>query len=213
MVPETTPCEHAGQAFRLTKYIAGDTFTQAQEDPMKKSPLFLTQAAVIAAAYIVLTLPFAQFAFGQIQFRLAEALTVLAALTPAAIPGLFIGCLLTNAFFNPSPLGLVDILLGSTATLIAAVLTWGLSRILAGKMEKTAVSRFLRGVIILLPPVVVNAVVVGTYLPYLIMEETITLGIILGFVTWIFISEAIVVYLIGWPVMQGLKRANIIRIP
>ena len=180
---------------------------------MKKSPLFLTQAAVIAAAYIVLTLPFAQFAFGQIQFRLAEALTVLAALTPAAIPGLFIGCLLTNAFFNPSPLGLVDILLGSTATLIAAALTWWLSRLLADKLDQTKVSRFMRIVLILLPPVLVNALVVGTYLPYLVLQETVTFGIIMSFVVWIFISEAIVVYLIGWPLMLGLKRAKIIRIP
>lgn len=180
---------------------------------MKKSPLFLTQAAVIAAAYVVLTLPFAQLAFGQIQFRLGEALTALAALTPAAIPGLFIGCLLTNTFFNPSPLGLVDIILGSLATLIAAGLTWWLSKRLRNQLEKTSLSRFFRGVLILLPPVLVNALVVGTYLPYLLLEETITLQILLGFIVWIFISEAIVVYLIGWPLMIGLKRARIIKLP
>lgn len=180
---------------------------------MKKSPLFLTQAAVIAAAYVVLTMPFAQLAFGQIQFRLGEALTVLAALTPAAIPGLFIGCLLTNTFFNPSPLGLVDILFGSAATLIAAALTWWFSRLLANRMLSTEVTRFFRGVLILLPPVIVNAIVVGTYLPFLILEDTITFGVILSFVIWIFISEAIVVYLIGWPLMLGLKRAKIVRIP
>ncbi len=88
--------------------------------------MFLTQAAVIAAAYVVLTLPFAQFAFGMIQFRLAEALTVLAAMTPAAIPGLFLGCLLANTL-NPMSLGPVDIILGSLATLISAVVTWKLS--------------------------------------------------------------------------------------
>ena len=57
---------------------------------------FLTQAAMIAAIYVVLTYVFAPFSFGEIQIRISEALTILPLFTPAAIPGLFIGCLIGN---------------------------------------------------------------------------------------------------------------------
>ena len=58
--------------------------------------LFMTQAAMIAAVYVVLTVVGASFGFGPIQVRFAEALTILPFFTPAAIPGLFIGCLIGN---------------------------------------------------------------------------------------------------------------------
>ena len=58
--------------------------------------LFLAQAAMIAAIYVVLTVLGASLAFGEVQIRFAEALTILPVFTPAAIPGLFIGCLLGN---------------------------------------------------------------------------------------------------------------------
>lgn len=57
---------------------------------------FITQAAVIAALYVVLVIMFNYCSFGPIQFRIAEALTILPYFTPAAIPGLFVGCLLSN---------------------------------------------------------------------------------------------------------------------
>ena len=190
---------------------------------MKRNPLFLTQAAIIAAAYIVLTLPFAQFSFGQIQFRLSEALTVLAALTPSAIPGLFIGCLLTNTFFNPSPLGLIDILFGSLATLLASILTWALARRLLqnelaadnrqGNHSVKNAGQMIRTALVIAPAVVVNALVVGGYLPFLLLEEPVTLPVVLSFMFWIFASEAVVVYLIGWPLLGGLRRTRIIRQP
>ena len=94
---------------------------------MNKKVFNLALAGVLAALYIILTLPFAQFAFGMVQFRLAEILTVLPILTPAAIPGVFIGCLLAN-FLNPQNLGLIDILGGSLTTLVAAYLTWKIGK-------------------------------------------------------------------------------------
>ena len=57
---------------------------------------FIAQAATIAAIYVVLTLVFAPFAYGEVQVRLSEALTILPVFTPAAVPGLFVGCLLSN---------------------------------------------------------------------------------------------------------------------
>ena len=56
----------------------------------------MTQAAMIAAIYVVLTYVFAPFSFGEVQVRISEALTILPVFTPAAIPGLFIGCLIGN---------------------------------------------------------------------------------------------------------------------
>lgn len=80
----------------------------------------LTQAALIAALYVALTYVANLFglANGAVQLRLSEALTILPAFTTAAIPGLFIGCLLANLLT-----GCVfwDILFGSVATLIAAI--------------------------------------------------------------------------------------------
>lgn len=58
--------------------------------------LFMNQAAMIAAIYVVLTIVGASVSFGPVQLRFAEALTILPYFTPAAIPGLFIGCLIAN---------------------------------------------------------------------------------------------------------------------
>ena len=82
--------------------------------------LFLAQAAMIAAIYVVLTVLGASLAFGEVQIRFAEALTILPVFTPAAIPGLFIGCLLGNILGGAI---LPDIIFGSIATLIGAVFT------------------------------------------------------------------------------------------
>ena len=61
-----------------------------------KKVLFLVQGAAIAAIYVVLTVVFAPFGFGEIQLRVSEALTILPYFTPAAIPGLFVGCIIGN---------------------------------------------------------------------------------------------------------------------
>ena len=82
---------------------------------------FLTQAAMIAAIYVVLTYIFAPFSFGEIQVRISEALTILPLFTPTAIPGSFIGCLIGNILGGAI---LPDIIFGSIATLIGAVFTY-----------------------------------------------------------------------------------------
>jgi len=92
-----------------------------------KRVTFITQAAMIAAIYVVLTVFISAFnlASGAIQVRISEALTVLPAFTPAAIPGLFIGCLISNTVTGCVPL---DIVFGSLATLIGACGTYLLRR-------------------------------------------------------------------------------------
>ncbi len=88
-----------------------------------RNVFFMAQAAAIAAIYVVLTLVFAPFSFGEVQVRIAEALTILPIFTPAAVPGLFVGCLIGNVLGGAL---LPDIVFGSLATLIGAVFTWQL---------------------------------------------------------------------------------------
>lgn len=114
-----------------------------------KKVLFLTHAAMIAAIYVVLTLLFQAISFGEIQVRIAEALTILPAFTPAAIPGLFIGCIIGNIFGGSI---LPDIIFGSLATLIGACFTY----LLRNK------NRYLAP----LPPIVSNTVIVPLVLRY-----------------------------------------------
>lgn len=80
---------------------------------------FITEGAVIAALYVVLTLVFAPISFGPVQVRIAEALAILPFFTPAAVPGLFVGCLIAN-FMGEGVIW--DVIFGSLATLIGA---WG----------------------------------------------------------------------------------------
>lgn len=89
--------------------------------------LFLTQAAMIAALYLVLTIIANALGMANhfIQVRFSEALTILPYFTPAAIPGLFIGCLLSNILTGCA---LPDIIFGSLATLLGALGTYALRR-------------------------------------------------------------------------------------
>ena len=114
-----------------------------------KKVLFMAQAAMIAALYVALTYVFAPISFSEVQVRIAEALTILPVFTPAAIPGLFIGCLLGNIMGGAL---VPDILLGSLATLIGAFFTW--------KLRKA--NPFLAPV----PPIVANTRIVPFVLKY-----------------------------------------------
>ena len=68
-----------------------------------KNTMFLVQAATIGAIYVVLTLLFAPLSYGEVQVRFSEALTILPYFTPAAIPGLFVGCILSNLLGGAIP--------------------------------------------------------------------------------------------------------------
>ena len=88
-----------------------------------KKALYITQAAMVAAIYVVLTyiVNMTGLANGVIQIRLSEALCVLPAFMPAAVPGLFIGCLISNLICGAV---IWDVIFGSLATLIGAVITY-----------------------------------------------------------------------------------------
>ena len=112
---------------------------------MKNSKVqFIVHAAMIAAIYVVLTYFISAFnlASGAIQVRISEALTILPYFTPAAIPGLFVGCLLSNILTGCMAL---DVVFGSIATLIGAVGTYLLRK-----------TKF----VFTLPPVIANTIIV-----------------------------------------------------
>lgn len=114
----------------------------------------LAQAGLIAAMYAALTLLLPAAGFGIIQCRLSEMLTVLAALTPAAVPGLAVGCAVSNIVglgMGANPAGAWDILFGPLATLSAALLTWRWRAVKVKGLPALAT----------LPPVLINAAVVG----------------------------------------------------
>jgi len=118
--------------------------------------LFITQAAVIAALYVALTYISSAMglAYNSVQFRLSEILTVLPVFTPAAIPGLTLGCFLANI---SSPFGIIDILCGTLATFLASIVTYAVRNIT------------LKGLPVLatIPPVLFNAVIIGLEIWYL----------------------------------------------
>ena len=117
---------------------------------MNKKTLFITQAAMIAAIYVVLTICVNALglASGVIQVRLSEALCILPIFTPAAIPGLFVGCLLSNI---SAGCVIYDVIFGSLATLIGACGTYLLRK-----------TRF----VFTLPPVLANSIIVPLILRY-----------------------------------------------
>lgn len=108
----------------------------------------LTQGAMIAAIYVVLTVTLAPISYGPIQFRISEALCILPYFTPAAIPGLFIGCLLSNLIGTAAAL---DVIFGSLATLIGAVGSYALRR-----------TKWL----VCLPPILANTIIIPWVLRY-----------------------------------------------
>ena len=114
-----------------------------------KKELYLAYAGMIAAIYVALTFVFAPISFGEVQVRVAEALTILPVFTEAAVPGLFVGCLLGNTLGGAA---LPDIIFGSLATLIGAVGT---------RMLRNA-HPFLAP----LPPIWANTIVVPWVLKY-----------------------------------------------
>ena len=131
-----------------------------------KKVQFLVQAAAIAAIYLVLTVLFAAFSFGEVQVRISEALTILPYFTPVAVPGLLVGCLIGNIMGGAI---IWDIIFGSLATLIGAVGSYLLRR-----------NKYL----VPLPPIIANTVIVpfvlrygyGINLPVPLMMLTVGLG-------------------------------------
>ena len=115
----------------------------------KTAAFFIAQGAIIAAAYVVLTIAFVPFSFKEIQIRVSEALTILPMFTSAAVPGLAVGCLLANILGGAV---LADVIFGTLATLIGAV--------------GTRIMRNRRPVLAVIPPIVANMLIIPFVLRY-----------------------------------------------
>lgn len=156
---------------------------------------WLIQGAMLAAIYIALTMAVAPIAFGSLQFRVSEALTLTAALTPAAIPGLTLGCLLSNLL--GANLGWVDVIFGTLATFLASLLVYRL---------RHRVKVWL----LPLPMILFNALIVGTYLPFLLLEPgaTVTWDMVLISILSLGLCEAAVLYLLGMPLYFAAQKTG-----
>lgn len=142
----------------------------------------LTLSALIAALYASLTLLLAPISFGAVQFRVAEAMALLPILLPQAIPGVTLGCFVANLVAG---YGSSDLIFGTLATLIAAVLTYVLRR-----------NKWLAA----LPPVVLNGVIVGGMLSIVLQLPLFPL------IASVAVGEAVVVYVLGIPLVQSLSK-------
>ena len=169
---------------------------KSQDTRTRKLALY----AVIAALYAALTIALAPISYGPLQFRVSEALTVIPFLIPGTVWGLFIGCILANLYTG----SVLDILFGSLATLLAALLT---ARF--GKKGNTVKNRLLG----CLMPVVFNAVIVGAVLNWGYQIQAFENPLLsYGFnALTVGIGEAGVLYLIGYPLLQYLPKIKFIR--
>lgn len=177
----------------------------------------IVRVAVIAAAYAALTLIALLFlgslAWGPVQFRVSEALCVLALFTPEAIPGLALGCAIANVanivLSGTGMLGMLDVVFGTLATALGAWFTWRNRR---------------HPALALLGPVIANTLIVPAYLPLMLQG--------IGFYTIPFTNialdgaypamylfglvatgagEAVVMYVLGLPLFRALSRTSLPR--
>lgn len=148
-------------------------------------PDFIARTAAIAGVYAALTLALQPISYGPLQVRVAEALTVLPYLAAPAVPGLFLGCLLANLLGG---FGWQDVVFGSAATLLAALVTRWIG------------ARRLSPALAPLPPVVLNALIVPAYLhlifnlPYALTAAQILIG------------QTVACYGVGYPLLSLLMR-------
>ncbi len=158
----------------------------------------ITRASLIAALYVALCLIFKPISYGPVQFRLSEIFCVLPIFLPEAVYGLFIGCFLSN-FLGGASIALLDTVLGSLTTLFAAYLT----RLIFRKTGKMYFALF--------PPVILNALIVGSYVPFIYpsSSDASMLFLVLYSIISVFVGEAVVIYLIGLPFGKALAKTRI----
>ncbi len=166
----------------------------------RKKVITLAHGAMIAAIYSAATYLSAAFAiaYGPIQFRFSEALTILSVFTPAAIPGLTVGCIIGNL---ASPFGAWDIIFGSLATLLAAI-----------------TSRTLRNITFkgfplfsLLMPVIFNALIVGAEITLLMPTQEAGFSAFIIAALEVGAGELAVCLTGGIPLYYAIKKTNIFK--
>ncbi|MBR4720799.1 MAG: QueT transporter family protein [Clostridia bacterium] len=153
---------------------------------MEKNTQHLTEGAVIAALYVVLTLASNAFGLssGVIQLRISEALYALAIFTPSAVLGLFVGCILSNIIVGSI---LIDVIFGSIATLIGAFFTYKLRN---------------RPILALIPPILSNAIIIPPILKFAYGFE----GSVWFFVLTVGIGELLSCGVLGYLLYLSMKK-------
>ena len=147
---------------------------------------------IVAGLYAAITILTASFAYGNIQFRISEALMMLLLFEPSLTVGLTIGCLIANLF---STVSVLDIVIGTAATLLACLLTT--------RIKKPALAP--------LPTILVNAVMVGAMLSWLYMpSEQFWYGLLV-FGGEVGAGEAAVLYVLGLPLYYAMKKTDFIH--
>ena len=157
------------------------------------TPRQMATAGIIAAIYAALTLLLPIPQYGPVQFRLAEAMTVLPFLFPEAVPGLTVGCFLANLLGSPMP---VDWVVGTAATLLAALWT--------SKLRHRALAP--------LPPVICNMVLVGAEIAWFFPAEGIGFWAAFGLnALTVGIGEAAACFILGSLLLQVLPRVPALK--
>ncbi len=167
----------------------------------KKQVLWLTQAAVIAALYAALTVLQGIIAPGTasmaVQFRVSEAMTLLCCITPAAIPGLTLGCFLANfLFMDALP---VDMILGSLATLLAGLAMYALRKVQWKKLPLLAA----------LMPAVFNGIIIGLEIEIFFIEGPFHFSSFLIQGGLVALGELVVCFTLGLLLYKALDRPQI----
>jgi uncharacterized membrane protein len=158
---------------------------------MKFDGKSIARAGIIAGVYAGLCLLLAPISYRVFQVRVAEALTVLPIVWPEAVIGLACGALIANV---AGPLGVFDVVFGTAATAIAAWLTY--------RFRNSKMAYFF--------PIIVNGIVVGTYVPFLVGME-IHLWTIPATMLLVAAGEGVAVFALGVPLLNALRRTGMIE--
>lgn len=161
-----------------------------------------TRVAMIAAIYTVISLVLAPITYGPIQVRIAEALTLLPLIYTPSIYGVTIGCFLTNligAITGVNPTGIMDSIIGTTATLLAALGTYYFR------------NHKIHGIPVLsiLMPVLFNFIFIGMELSYLLFPEDFIRGFLICGAE-VAVGEFISV-VIGYFIIKILKNTKLFQ--
>ena len=157
---------------------------------LKNSSKSLAKAGIISAIYVALTLALYPLSFGAFQVRVSESLTLLPLIFRESVMGLTVGCLISNFFGN----GVLDIVFGTLATFLSAILTY----ITTKKIKNDWLKIIIGGIF----PVILNAVIIP--FTFLAITEEPIVYLITSF--QIFIGQFISVYFIGTPLYFLLKK-------
>ncbi|MBR5381217.1 MAG: QueT transporter family protein [Oscillospiraceae bacterium] len=161
----------------------------------------IASAAVVAAIYAALTIALAPISYGSIQFRISEVLCILPFFFPVSVWGLFIGCLLANLL---SPYGIIDIIVGPIATLIAAIATMQLGKLPSRGTVRTKAFACL-------PPVISNAILVGAAITIASASEGAFLPVFAVNALEVGFGELVVLFVIGLPLLIILPKTSWFR--